>query len=271
MKRIAIQFFGHLRTFEYTYKDFYKFVVEPNKHDGYEVDIFIHTWNELEHSTVNYRNKEGKLLTKRKFTEKDKENVNKIYAPKKLQVEKQLDCEEVIITQLNGFPRSLKSCLNMAYTIYKGNELRKEYEKENNIEYEWVIVTRPDIIFKEDLRMYDIFESYKKYDFKIPQNGLFYANNPYGRGNKVFDPHFLCGSDLIYFGDSKTINKASALYEDFYNNIDINHYLAMEVFWSTFWLKQGLEPYPILYRHGPEFDILKTSDIPNYELGCKHA
>ncbi|EAH8792481.1 hypothetical protein EWP86_09760 [Campylobacter jejuni] len=48
-KRLAIQLYGHVRTFEYTSKNFFKNIVNPNLKDGYKVDIFfIHGMNLIE-------------------------------------------------------------------------------------------------------------------------------------------------------------------------------------------------------------------------------
>ena len=44
-KRLAIQFFGHTRTYKKTYESFLKNIVEPNLKDGWQIDIFIHTWD----------------------------------------------------------------------------------------------------------------------------------------------------------------------------------------------------------------------------------
>ena len=54
-KKIAVQMFGHLRTFEHTYKSFFENLINPNKEDGYEIDIFIHTWDKLE-ANATYHN-----------------------------------------------------------------------------------------------------------------------------------------------------------------------------------------------------------------------
>ena len=56
MKHLAVQLFGHLRTFEKTFNSFYNNVVKPNEDAGYSIDIFIHTWDEFECTTQQWHN-----------------------------------------------------------------------------------------------------------------------------------------------------------------------------------------------------------------------
>lgn len=259
VKRIAIQLFGHLRTFEYTFESFKKCLLEENMLDKYQVDIFIHTWDELDHSTINYRNLDGKSLTNKLLTDELISLVNKLYQPKKIAIESQLDCnDEVLIEKIGRFPRAKKGCLNNSYSIYMVNKLRHTFQKEENIEYDWVVVTRPDILFKSPFRIDDIIHCYANFGFEIPKNVIFHGFNPFGRGNMVEDPQFLAGSDLIFFGKPEDIDKSSSLYLEFDLNISIDHFYCMEVWWADFWKKKGLSSYPINYKHGPDFDVIKT-------------
>ena len=176
MKRIAIQLFGHLRTFEKTYPYFFQNVVLPQKKAGYEIDIYIHTWNELDHKTINYRNEAGESLAHREFSEEIIQKVKEIYSPKKILITPQQKCKEVIIIEkLGHFKRSNLGCLNMAYSLYQSSKIRQETQ----IKYDWVIVTRPDILFKKELSIDKLLGLYQEFHFDIPKNALFYAHNPF--------------------------------------------------------------------------------------------
>ena len=48
MKKIAIQLFGHLRTYRKTCSSLKRFLVDANVSDGCQVDIFIHCWDQIE-------------------------------------------------------------------------------------------------------------------------------------------------------------------------------------------------------------------------------
>lgn len=266
-KRIAIQLFGHLRTFEYTFKSFNKYLLNENMQDGYQIDIFIHTWDELDHSTINYRNLEGCALTDKLLTSESILLVNKLYSPKKILIESQLDClDDIWIEKIGQFPRSKKGCLNNSYTIYMVNKLRNEYELENCVHYDWVIVTRPDILFKSPFSINNIISCYSEFGLEIPQHVVYHAFNPFGRGNLIEDPQFLAGSDLIFFGKPEDIDKSSSLYTEFDDNISSENFYCMEVWWANFWKKKGITPYAVNYRHGPDFDVIKTEILKDNKL-----
>lgn len=266
-KRIAIQLFGHLRTFEYTFESFNKNLLKENILDDYQIDIFIHTWTELDHATINYRNLDGKALTDKLLTNEILSLVNKLYQPKKIVVESQLDCQnEVLIEKIGQFPRAKKGCLNNSYTIYMVNKLRNEYELEEKIHYDWVIVTRPDIFFKSPFRIDNIMNCYVKFGLKIPDKAIFHGFNPFGRGNLIEDPRFLAGSDLIFFGKPENIDRSSSLYTEFNDNIFPEDFYCMEVWWASFWKKKEMNLFPINYRHGPDFDVIKTEVLQNNKL-----
>ena len=266
-KRIAIQLFGHLRTFEHTFYSFDKFLLQENILDGYEIDIFIHTWDELDHSTVNYRNLEGISLTEQPLTEETLSIVNNLYLPKKIVIESQLNCDnDVLIEKIGKFPRAKKGCLNNSYSIYMVNKLRNEYELENNNYYDWVVTTRPDILFKSAFRIDNIISCYSKFDLQMPNNVIFHGFNPFGRGNMIEDPRFLAGSDLIFFGKPKDIDRSSSLYLEFDDNIFLDDFYCMEVWWYDFWKKKGIVAYPINYKHGTDFDVIKSNMIQSKRL-----
>jgi hypothetical protein len=257
--RIAIQFFGHLRTFEQTSSSFLQNVVEANQTAGHRVDVFIHTWDELDHSTVNYRNPNGECLTDRRLLESDLDLARSIYQPKKIKIEPQLECDEVIIREKIGkFDRSIKGCLNMAYSLYQGSTLRREYERSEGVKYDWVIVTRPDILFHKEFSISQIFGAYEQFDFEIPKSCIFHAFNPFGRGNMIEEPQFMAGTDLVFVARPQDVDLANSLYEDFDGNIDITNFYCMEGWFGSYWRSRKLNVYPIDFRHGPDFDVLKS-------------
>jgi hypothetical protein len=253
MKRIAIQFFGHLRTFEKTHKSFFKNVVASNIKDGYEVDLFIHTWTEKDHSTISHRNPNGEEYRGSKLSDKDVELVQKIYNPKKILYENQLGCEDnTFIEKLYKTKKSYKGVLNTVYTKYKSSFIRNEYEKNVDVKYDWVIVTRPDIEFFTPFRVDEILDDYYRLGHKIPENGVFYATKIFARA-KINDLKFIGGSDLVYFGKPENIDKATNLYQAWKNNnnceklYDGENFFSFEYWFINYWIKQGLLPIAINY------------------------
>ena len=85
-KRLAIQFFGHTRTYEKTYESFFKNIVESNVKDGWQIDIFIHTWDMSSSSDGSWYNRQD-LFDIHLLSQDDIENIRKIYNPKVFLVE----------------------------------------------------------------------------------------------------------------------------------------------------------------------------------------
>ena len=257
-KRIAIQLFGHLRTYEKLAPYFIENVVKANEKDGYKVDIFIHTWDELDHNTITYRNL-GSNFMQEKISENEIQKIYKLYNPKKLLIEKQKDCKEKTINQKMGTKQSIKGCFNMAHSLYQGSNLRREYAKENNIKYDWVIVTRADILFKNPYRIDDFLNIYSLYGFEINKNSLFYSLHQFARG-KIKERRFLGASDLIYFANEENVNKATSLCENFYKNIDFDDFYCMEIWWYDFWCSMGLLPLEVQYSEEDDFEVVQNEE-----------
>lgn len=181
-KKIAVQMFGHLRTFEHTYKSFFENLINPNKEDGYEIDIFIHTWDKLE-ANATYHNLNIDLSNKT-ISDLDKLKISQIYLPKKILIEEQI--------YQHGASISLD----------KVSKLREEYEKENNIKYDYIIYTRPDIFFIKPLKINKYISLYKNdpelKNLDLPNKHIFCGNNMFTRMN-VADPRYVNECDLIWF------------------------------------------------------------------------
>lgn len=140
--KVALCLSGHLRKFESTFPSLQKYFL-----DRYDCDIFIHTWDKLGYhsrfkndSVVNETN--HKLVT-----------VNQLYKPKKIVIEstsfiENLKQESAIYApHLVNEPKPAHHMASMFYKIFACNELRKHYQLENEVEYDWVIRSRTDLLF----------------------------------------------------------------------------------------------------------------------------
>ena len=117
--------------FEKCGKSIFDFIVNENK--DYEIDFFCHSWNE----DLN-------------------ESFKKIYNPKGIQTEdNNLYINE--IQQNNGIGDKF-SLISQALSTKKSIELKEQYEKENNFQYDIVILYRYDVLIwkKIDLNDYDL-------------------------------------------------------------------------------------------------------------------
>lgn len=267
MKKVAIQLFGHLRSYKNTYESLFRNVVQPQVIRGYDVDVFIHTWDETDHATVTWHNTKGEQRG-RGVTSDIVDEVRKLYQPKSMLMESQLDVsDDIIIEKIAGISRSFKGFVNAAYTEYMGSKIRRDYAAENAIHYDWVIVTRPDIFFYSPFIVDDFLKVYGEYHWDIPKNGVFFAYNPFARG-LVEDKYMIGGSDLCFFGNEKTIDIATSCYDDIQANtvnpdtVKDNFY-CFEIFWYEYWEKHGLEPIRIKYLQGSDYQIIRNAEDYN--------
>jgi len=182
--KIAVQLFGHLRTFRETAKKFNQNVVEVNLRLGCEIDVFIHTWNELEARVCTWHS-DNQALKGKRLSLLDVEALKSFYPNlKDVQVDDSIDAHGSKISQKNV------------------QRLRESYEEAHEIHYDWIIETRPEILFHNPLRIMDFIGTFK--DEQLVANGIT-AGNCILCGNSNFmrmniaHPNYICEGDMIYF------------------------------------------------------------------------
>ncbi|EHE9213355.1 hypothetical protein IFW04_001392 [Campylobacter upsaliensis] len=189
--KLAICFMGHLRTYKQTYESFLENVLKPNLKDAMweEIDIFIHTWDTFEKSGFAWH-EQNKEIDGVKITEQVICEVKQIYKPKKMLVE------------------TLMQDRGMHLSIERSQKLALEYEKEQNISYDYIMVTRPDLYFHTPLILSSFINAYQKDEalksISLPKKHIFAAHNTFGR-MLVDDRRLLCEGDLLWFGNIKPL------------------------------------------------------------------
>ncbi len=150
--KIAVEISGHLRTFAVCAPLLRRYLL-----DRYDCDVFIHTWDKMEHQNLSWHGKKGMGDGKAAAAvdEAITQKVMDLYQPKKIIFENEAD-----IKKIDGFlipPRArdkdgddfggfaLQAVYNTLYTEVRAHQLMTNYAKENNIKYDFVIRTRPDI------------------------------------------------------------------------------------------------------------------------------
>jgi hypothetical protein len=147
--KIALQYSGMIRTFKKCYLQ----ILETLKE--HDVDVFVSFWDipgtSLKHSkkTINvfpeleYKNIDEKLIRK-EFPELNLKIID---------IEKYSKSEEIMNKYQNKlrFKKIIpqREFTSQYYKIHRCNKLRKEYQKKNNIKYDWFIRTRPDACFNK--------------------------------------------------------------------------------------------------------------------------
>ena len=151
--KIALCLSGHTRSFIQPYYALKKYLL-----DKYEIDLFIHTWThngELEYSNDSSGNLKKNVSNQNKI---DIDTLKLLYNPKKIKIE-----DQTLNTFLSNVPKKIKlnyykskgpvmnnfNCWCQMYSIYSANQLKIQFEKDNNFEYDFVIRMRFDHILNE--------------------------------------------------------------------------------------------------------------------------
>jgi hypothetical protein len=171
--KVAVQLYGHLRTYM-SCVDYLK----RNVLEHYDCDVFMHTWDKLEHSNKSWY--EDRVRTDPlAVTDEAVKGLHKLYAPTKLKIETQ---DAIPALQEEGhfgthgtIQISLRGMKSMLYSQYQANKLRLEHEQETGAKYDYVVVLRPDILPLAPLEI-EVFEKdfafYAKTSIHLLHNSL---------------------------------------------------------------------------------------------------
>jgi hypothetical protein len=137
--KIALCFSGQIRTGVLTSNNIKNFIGDLIN----QCDVFVHTWDIISQtsSDLNIAGvpfKEPELLF---------EEFLEIWKPKKIVVE---NYENWVNQNLKIEP--------LFYSLMESNNFRKEYQKENNLDYHFIIKIRPDFIYNPQYKLKDELE-----------------------------------------------------------------------------------------------------------------
>lgn len=223
-RKLSLCFFGHLRTYEQTHEAFFQNLIKANEKE-WDIDIFIHTWDEFEKSGFAWHNHLKKLSGK-KLEPKDIEKVKQIYRPKQICIES--------LTQERGSELSLLKC----------QELARIYAKEQNLHYDYTLVTRPDLYFQTPLHLNTYIDFYtQNEDMKwlgLAQKHIFSASNFFAR-MPIADPRYFCEGDLLFFGNFNPLPFCAAQNDKEALVIGIDYRLHIDFFLQRVDFKVGFD------------------------------
>ena len=182
--RVAVCFSGHLRTFIDNIDNFKK-----NLLDLYNCDVFISTWDSFGAKERAADNNVNKIKTNDLI-----EKIESLISVKKIFIEEKRDFEIIqLMNKKKVDNRDFNGMLSMFYKIEHCNQLKIEYERENNFSYDCVVRIRPDLSL-----ITPIILPTKKNDYNylyIPIHGDFGGLN-----------------DQLAFSNSKNMDIYSSLY-----------------------------------------------------------
>jgi hypothetical protein len=186
--RIAICFSGQLRTWKKVYNT-WDYIVN-NKNNEHQIDYFFHTFYENSTPKIGVSHVNMDLVD---IPESDFDEICEIFKPKKSKIESQ----KAFVDLLN-IDQYVNPYVCQYYSMYKSCELKKEYEIENNFEYDLVIKMRYDLFFKH---------------FIIDEDNIISENTYYGY-NPDYDEmgNLRRITDLFFYSKSKTFDFLSTYY-----------------------------------------------------------
>ncbi len=173
------------------YKSIVKYIILPNSNE-YDFDIFCQCWNTDLESTLS-----------------------ELYSPKKKLFEDNTEYNNEIngLISLYGMNNSDFGGISQAISIKKSIELKEEYEKDNNIKYDIVILYRYDVLLWKSM----VLSEYTNL------NDTVYVN-----------AHWDCGGDFHFVMN----NENAMLFKELYNSIKLGNTHRVH-----YWIKVYIQNY----------------------------
>lgn len=271
--KIAVCLFGHLRTYEQCFLGLKQHLL-----DKYDCDVFIHTWNTIDHSD-NEEPQKQILPIKGNLTSDLKNKIIDLYNPKGITVEKQDETRYdklgfyTLQQHWGTFKKSISNINYLVQTFTGVNSLREEYQKENNIKYDFVIFIRPDILLKNDFKIESFTEDMTAEEL---DKSFFFVSScyPYTRLNDV---RKMGGTDLLYFARPDIITDVFNNIDKFLNNFSTNTLLIRrcpESYFIETIKNLNYLLWQINYRGGTDYQIIRNQEKEkkqetHYEKHCK--
>ena len=204
--RIALVMSGHMRSFQECFSSQEKYLLSV-----LNPDVYIHTWDETHSKTQSWHNQNGKSVP---LTDDHLNDIEKMYSPKSLLVERQEKCENYPF--LYGTQMSLCGLKNMTYGIYRSHQLMVE----SDIDYDVIVRFRPDILLKEEIT--------PEYKNITESNVLFYGNPnpPVSNATAKKGYHNYRALDIFSFSTyaaSQYVFGTHKEFEKYYHKTEWNH------------------------------------------------
>jgi hypothetical protein len=191
--KVALCLSGQARFLEICYYESMK----PYILEAFNPDVFIHTWDISNMVGEHFRNGNDWAMGD-KIPKNLMETMLTLYNPVNCIIEPQIQFESNKWS--NRLMPSIKSdhLYSMFYSIYKSNELKKQYEQKNNFIYDWVIRIRFDMAIPSGPLPLN----------KLDNNFLWVATGCFDNNNGYLDS--------LGYSHSKIMD----IYSDTFNHID---------------------------------------------------
>jgi hypothetical protein len=193
-KKIALLLFGHLRTYKRTFP-----LLAQNLLKYYDVDIFITTWENNEHSKKTHHLNKMKV---EKITNTEWDSINNLYNPKDIRILKETETFNITEAIASNWILTLfwqqYNCRKLVF------DLMENYKSSNNINYDAVIITRPDVSFNG---RFIIPEELSDEEFFVCGNLV--------RGQFSQNHHAFQATDVIHVSNSNVAKESAEILSSF--------------------------------------------------------
>lgn len=252
--KIAVLLFGHLRTFEQCYKG-----LQDNLLSLYDCDVFMHTWDETDHNTKSWHNRE---IDPQKVTAETEKKINLYYSPKDYQIEHQAEYSKAQDVTYLSEPHNIVSTASayfMFYTLNKANQLRKKYEKYHNIKYDVIFATRPDVVLYTPLRIEEILYQAEVSNFDLNRvRFVSYSHTTNDHPQKLLINRV---NDIIFFSKPIVMDKYINGHLNLSNEYIQKHALIWPSVYTAAELDSGIMPVHISYCYGHDWKNIVSKTV----------
>lgn len=197
--KVAVQFFGNLRTFKQCAPS-----LEKNLFNIYDCDVFMHTWESLDHSDKTWHKYKYKCKNSINI-DTIEETLKETYPITRLKVDSQKNIPNKIDGEFKPYGKRTFSSFgvySMIYSMSQANKLREDYQSETNAKYDYVIIIRPDLKLFKPIEIEKYTSNYSDEEIN---NTIFSAGTP--SSNIMNDLKLIGCTDLIVFSKPETYSK----------------------------------------------------------------
>lgn len=239
--KIAVAFFGHLRTYKKCYKS-----VKKNLLSRYDCDVFMHTWDKLDHNTQTWH--DFKVKGKIKDIEALTAELKQMYNLKTLKIETQRAGDEGELESRNR-RISIYGMRCMFHSMHEAAGLVKEYQQQQHVSYDYIVMIRPDVMLCEK---FDILP-------EIEDAAALYAASSFRSQPVINDFRFIGANDILFFARPEVISRALENVDaivDAVKNKAWNQY-SPEYAFQEYQKQNGRPTYLLNYFCGQDFEIIR--------------
>ena len=244
--KIAVLFYGHLRTFEKCAES-----VRKNLLDLYDCDVFMHTWSWTDHKTQTWHKFSSPRTT---IDEHIKSKIEKLYKTDALIIEPELSSSEEVLIPLLSNKKNVSSAgiISMLHSIGSVVSLCQTSQKA----YDYIVLIRPDVFLKTPLNIDNLSDELKLFSY----SGIrFCAVNPISGTNGV-NLVLDHASDVISIAAPKVMFELPRIFKELPLEKYANGILNIESFFSKVLFDAGIVSQPLSYFYGTDWEIVRPPE-----------